>query len=48
MLIFPGFLWHSVTPHLGEFRRLAISANFRLRSSRPSNAETWSVVVDNS
>ncbi|MEA2625801.1 MAG: hypothetical protein QOD06_1846 [Candidatus Binatota bacterium] len=48
MLIFPGFLWHSVTPHLGEFRRLAISANFRLRSSRPSNAETWSVVVDKS
>lgn len=30
MLLFPGYLWHSVTPHLGEFRRLAISVNFRL------------------
>lgn len=30
MLLFPGYLWHSVTPHLGEFRRLALSVNFRL------------------
>jgi hypothetical protein len=41
MLIFPGYLWHSVTPHLGDYRRLALSANFRLRWSTPSNAETW-------
>ncbi|MBP8306296.1 MAG: hypothetical protein KAY46_03470 [Burkholderiaceae bacterium] len=31
MLIFPGYLWHSVTPHLGEFRRLSFSMNFTLR-----------------
>lgn len=31
MLIFPGYLWHSVTPHLGEFRRLAFSMNVTLR-----------------
>jgi hypothetical protein len=30
MLLFPGYLWHSVTPHLGTFRRLALSVNFRL------------------
>ncbi len=27
MLIFPGYLWHSVTPHLQDHRRLAISIN---------------------
>ncbi|MFL5342003.1 MAG: putative 2OG-Fe(II) oxygenase [Gemmataceae bacterium] len=42
MLLFPGYLWHSVTPHLGDFRRLAISANFRLRSPA-ANAVTWPV-----
>ena len=31
MLIFPAYLWHSVTPHHGEFRRLSFSMNFTLR-----------------
>jgi len=43
MLIFPGYLWHSVTPHLGDYRRLAVSANFRLRWNAPSNAESWPI-----
>jgi hypothetical protein len=46
MLLFPGYLWHSVTPHLGEFKRLAISANFRLRYREPSNAEICPVRVE--
>ncbi len=36
MLLFPGYLWHSVTPHLGEFHRLAFSVNFRLRWDEPA------------
>jgi hypothetical protein len=43
MLLFPGYLWHSVTPHLGQDRRLAISANFRLRWPGTDNAESWPV-----
>lgn len=39
MLIFPGYLWHSVTPHLGEFRRLSLSMNFTLHWPGGSNAE---------
>ena len=31
MLLFPGYLWHSVTPHLGEARRLSLAMNFTLR-----------------
>lgn len=32
LVIFPGYLWHTVAPHQdGTFRRLSISANFRLR-----------------
>jgi hypothetical protein len=31
MLIFPAFVWHSVTPHRGDFHRLAFSMNFTLR-----------------
>lgn len=31
MLIFPAYIWHSVTPHRGEFHRLAFSMNFTLR-----------------
>jgi hypothetical protein len=30
MLLFPGYLWHSVLSHRGAYQRLAISANFRL------------------
>ena len=43
LLVFPGFLWHSVTPHLGDFRRLALSANFTLRWPGGPKAETWEV-----
>jgi hypothetical protein len=39
MLLFPGYLWHSVTPHLGEFRRLALSVNFRLSWPAAAPAE---------
>ncbi len=31
MLVFPAYVWHSVTPHLGDFHRLAFSMNFTLR-----------------
>lgn len=31
MLIFPAYLWHSVTPHRGEFHRLSFAMNFTLR-----------------
>jgi hypothetical protein len=36
MLLFPGYVWHSVTPHQGDFRRLAFSANFRLHWEQPA------------
>jgi hypothetical protein len=45
MVLFPGYLWHSVTPLRGERRRLAISANFRLDWGQKSNAQTWAVRV---
>jgi hypothetical protein len=45
MVVFPGYLWHSVTPHLGEAKRLAISANFRLRRPGADNAERRTVQV---
>jgi hypothetical protein len=45
MVIFPGYLWHSVTPHKGEGRRLALSANFALRQAGGTNAESWPVSV---
>ena len=31
MLVFPAYLWHSVTPHRGNFHRVAWSMNFTLR-----------------
>lgn len=39
MLVFPAYLWHSVTPHRGEFRRLSFSMNFTLRWPGGSVAE---------
>lgn len=39
MLIFPAFVWHSVTPHLGGFHRLAFSMNVTLRWPPSSVAE---------
>jgi len=39
MLVFPGYLWHSVTPHLGDFRRLSFSMNITLRWPGGSVAE---------
>jgi hypothetical protein len=46
MLIFPGYLWHSVTPHLGDFRRLALSTNFSLRWPGGPKAESWTVFAE--
>src|SRR4051812_282996 len=47
LVVFPGYLWHTVAPHDGPFRRLAISANFCIRwdegARRP---RTWSLNVD--
>lgn len=37
MLIFPAYVWHSVTPHRGDFHRLAFSLNVTLRW--PAGAE---------
>jgi hypothetical protein len=45
MVVFPGYLWHSVTPHLGEQHRLAISGNFHLRWNIPSKAESYPVSI---
>lgn len=39
MAIFPAYLWHSVTPHQGDFRRLSFSMNVTLRWSGRSIAE---------
>ncbi len=39
MLIFPSYLWHSVTPHQGEFRRLSFSMNFTLQWQDSAGAE---------
>lgn len=39
ILVIPAFLWHSVTPHLGEFRRLAFSMNVTLRWPPAGTAE---------
>jgi hypothetical protein len=46
MLLFPGYLWHSVTPHLGAYQRLAISANFSLHWGTPRDAEHWPLVLE--
>ena len=43
MLIFPASMWHSVTPHLGEFKRLALSVNFRLNRAGKATPELWPV-----
>lgn len=43
MLIFPAYVWHSVTPHLGTARRLSIAVNFTLTSKRTTHAETWPI-----
>jgi hypothetical protein len=46
LVVFPGYLWHSVTPVLSEGRRLAISANFHINwpaAARPT--ERWPVKV---
>ena len=45
LLVFPGYLWHSVTPHLGDFHRLAISGNFHIRWDSASRAESWPVKI---
>jgi hypothetical protein len=31
MLIFPAYVWHSVTPHCGDFHRLSFAMNYTLR-----------------
>ncbi len=41
MVLFPGYLWHSVTPHLGDKPRLALSANFRLHWGGADNSVRW-------
>jgi hypothetical protein len=46
MLLFPGYLWHSVTPHLGEFRRLSLSANFRLRWPETTPPHVFSLAAE--
>lgn len=38
MLLFPAYLWHSVTPHRGEQSRLSLSMNFTLHWPRQAGA----------
>lgn len=45
MVLFPGYVWHSVTPHQHAQPRLAISANYRLRWRESDNAEHWPLSV---
>lgn len=45
MVIFPAYVWHSVTAHQGDTRRLALSANFTLRVGA-SNAVALSLQVE--
>jgi hypothetical protein len=47
MLIFPAYLWHSVTPSQSDGRRLALSANFSLRAKEASNAESFPIRIEN-
>lgn len=35
MVIFPAYVWHSVTPHRDAFRRLSIAANFSIARKEP-------------
>lgn len=43
MVLFPGYLWHSVTPHRGEYRRLSVAANFRVSAPETRRACTQSI-----
>ena len=43
MLIFPAYVWHSVTPHRGDFHRVAFSMNFTLRW--PKGAEEQHALI---
>jgi hypothetical protein len=45
MMLFPGYVWHSVTPHLGDFHRLALSVNFRLRWEETAPAQRISLAA---
>jgi Putative 2OG-Fe(II) oxygenase len=45
MLIFPAYVWHSVTPHLGDFKRLALSVNVRLRRETKATPEAFRIDV---
>ena len=39
MLIFPGYLWHSVVPNLGESHRLSFSMNITFQWDTSTNAK---------
>ncbi len=39
MLVFPAYVWHSVTPHQGEFPRLSFSMNCTLRWKGTARAQ---------
>lgn len=42
MLIFPAYVWHSVTPHRGDFHRLSFAMNFTLRwPAGPAVQHSW-------
>jgi hypothetical protein len=42
MLIFPAYVWHSVTSHRGDFHRLSFAMNFTLRwPSGPAEPHFW-------
>ncbi len=36
-ILFPSYLWHSVTPHLGDDDRIAIAVNFHLETASASS-----------
>jgi hypothetical protein len=42
MLIFPAYVWHSVTSHRGDFHRLSFAMNFTLRwPAGPAQPHSW-------
>jgi hypothetical protein len=41
MLIFPGYLWHSVLPHGGTDPRLSVAANFKIHPAEAGRRHTF-------
>lgn len=45
MLIFPGYLWHSVLPHRDDAPRLSVAANFKIHLPEPGRRYSFPLRV---